>query len=92
MSTISLSYQVYRLYMTPPHIQQYQLIHSCSETTFCLYGILARKFNLITHPINIYVYTDLYACTLRSECQGLTLTPLLTPTVDTTYCDGVLIA
>ena len=30
--------------------------------------------------------------TLRSDCQGLTLIPLLTPTVDTTYCDGVLIA
>ena len=30
--------------------------------------------------------------TLRSDCQGLTLTPLLTPTVDTTYCDVVLIA
>ena len=30
--------------------------------------------------------------TLRSECQGLTLPSLLTPTVDTTYCDVVLIA
>ena len=29
--------------------------------------------------------------TLRSDCQGLTLTPLLTPTVDTIYCDVVLI-
>jgi len=29
--------------------------------------------------------------TLRFDCQGLTLTPLLTPTVDTTYCDVVLI-
>ena len=33
-----------------------------------------------------------YEYTLRSDCQGLTLTPLLTPTVDTTYSDGVLIA
>ena len=32
------------------------------------------------------------AATLRSDCQGLTLIPLLTPTVDTTYSDGVLIA
>ena len=29
--------------------------------------------------------------TLRSNCQGLTLPPLLTPTVDTMYCDVVLI-
>ena len=29
--------------------------------------------------------------TLRSDCQRLTLTPLLTPTVDTIYCDVVLI-
>ena len=26
------------------------------------------------------------------DCQGLTLRPLQTPTVDTTYCDVVLIA
>ena len=30
--------------------------------------------------------------TLLSNCQGLTLTSLLIPTVDTTYCDVVLIA
>ena len=30
--------------------------------------------------------------TLRSNCQGLTLPALLIPTVDTTYCDVVLIA
>ena len=30
--------------------------------------------------------------TLRSDCQGLTLISLLTPTVDTTYCDVILIA
>ena len=30
--------------------------------------------------------------TLRSDCQRLALIPLLTPTVDTTYCDVVLIA
>ena len=30
--------------------------------------------------------------TLRSNCQGLILPPLLTPTVDTTYCYVVLIA
>ena len=30
--------------------------------------------------------------TLRSNCQGLTLPPLLTPTVDTVYGDVVLIA
>jgi len=29
---------------------------------------------------------------LRDDCQGLTLISLLTPTVDTTYCDVVLIA
>ena len=29
---------------------------------------------------------------LRSDCQGLALSPLLTPTVDTTYCDVILIA
>jgi len=29
--------------------------------------------------------------TLWINCQGLTLPPLLTPTVDTTYCDVVLI-
>ena len=29
--------------------------------------------------------------TLRSDCQGLTLIPLLTPTVDTTNCDVVFI-
>ena len=29
--------------------------------------------------------------TLRSDHQGLTLPPLLTPTVDTIYCDVVLI-
>ena len=35
---------------------------------------------------------DIYLkCTLRSDCQGLTLLPLLTATVDTTYCDVVLI-
>ena len=28
---------------------------------------------------------------MRSDCQGFTLTPLQTPTVDTTYCDVVLI-
>ena len=30
--------------------------------------------------------------TLRSDFQGLSLIPLLTATVDTTYCDVVLIA
>jgi len=30
--------------------------------------------------------------TLRSDCQGLTLIPPLTLTVDTTYCDVVLVA
>ena len=30
--------------------------------------------------------------TLLSDCQGLTLSPLLTTTVDTTYCDVILIA
>ena len=30
--------------------------------------------------------------TLRSDCQELTLPPLLPSTVDTTYCDVVLIA
>jgi len=34
----------------------------------------------------------IFPLTLRSDCQGLTLPPLLTPTVDTTYCDVVLIA
>ena len=34
----------------------------------------------------------LYESTLRSDCQGLTLTPLLSPTIDTTYSNGVLIA
>ena len=34
--------------------------------------------------------TSMY--TLKSDCQGFTLISLLTPTVDTTYCDGVLIA
>ena len=29
--------------------------------------------------------------TLRSDCQGLTLSALLTPTVDTTYCEVVVI-
>ena len=29
---------------------------------------------------------------LRSDCQGLTLIPFLITTVDTTYCDVVLIA
>ena len=38
------------------------------------------------------MHTLIHIITLRSDCQGLTLTPLLTPTVDTTYCDGVLIA
>ena len=33
----------------------------------------------------------LIVVTLRRDCQGLTLTPLLTPTVDTTYCNVVLI-
>ena len=28
--------------------------------------------------------------TLRSDCQGFTLTPFVTPTVDTMYCDVVL--
>ena len=31
------------------------------------------------------------AHTSRSNCQGLTLPPLLTTTIDTTYCDVVLI-
>ena len=31
-------------------------------------------------------------CTFKSDCQGLTLIPLLITTVDTTYCDVVLIA
>ena len=30
--------------------------------------------------------------TLKSDCQGFTLPSFLTPTVDTTYCDVVLIA
>ena len=33
-----------------------------------------------------------YKHTFRSDCQGLTLPPRLTLTVDTTYCDVVLIA
>ena len=39
----------------------------------------------INHAVSITVHT------LCSDCQWLTLTPLLTPTVDTTYCDVVLI-
>ena len=32
------------------------------------------------------------AHTLRSNCQGLTFTPLLTSTVDTMYCNVVFMA
>ena len=34
----------------------------------------------------------LISLALRSDCQGFTLTPLLTSTVDTMYCDVVVIA
>ena len=50
------------------------------------------------HSIKMFTYictslcTTITKSTLRSDCQGLTLPPLLTPTVDTTYCDAVLIA
>ena len=42
--------------------------------------------------LSVIVGNVLCMYTLRSECQGFTLTLLLTPTVDTTYSDGVLIA
>ena len=44
---------------------------------------------ILNPPLIWYVPLDY---TLRSNCQGLTLPPLLTPTVDTMYCDAVLIA
>ena len=40
----------------------------------------------------IYAPNVSHTSTLRSDCQGLTLSPLLTPTVNTMYCDVVLIA
>ena len=58
---------------------------------------VVMQFVIDKSMILIYnVHTDcttLYLqCTFKSDCQGLTLTSLLTPTVDTTYCDVVLIA
>ena len=46
--------------------------------------------------LHYYIQCHVWIYTLRSNCQGRTLipllTPLLTPTVDTMYSDGVLIA
>ena len=46
--------------------------------------IVSQKLKLMLPPIVLL--------TLRSDCQGLTLPPLLTPAVDTTYSDVVFIA
>ena len=40
----------------------------------------------------LYIIRSHLTHTLRSDCQGPTLPPLLISTVDTTYCDVVLIA
>ena len=47
-------------------------------------NIVSQKLKLMLPPIVLL--------TLRSDYQGLTLPPLLTPAVDTTYSDVVLIA
>jgi len=52
---------------------------------FQLARMKITKFALIDHAVSRS------ALTLRSDCQGLTLTPLLTLTVDTMYCNVVLI-
>ena len=50
-----------------------------------LAGIKSLKFASINNAVFNIVHT------LWSDCQGLTLTPLLTPTVDTTHCNVVFI-
>ena len=42
--------------------------------------------------LHFYVCATITKHTLRSNCQGLTLSPLQPSTVDTMYCDVVLIA
>ena len=55
--------------------------------------------NTIVHDSKMPLFMPLLDCVmnlkcvyLEEDCQGLTLISLLTPAVDTTYCDGVLIA
>ena len=48
--------------------------------------ILLESTTHINHAVSITVHT------LCSDWQGLTCTPFLSATVDTTYCDVVLIA
>ena len=41
---------------------------------------------------SVFTANTLSAHTLRSNCQGLTFTPLPTPTVDAMYCNVVILA
>ena len=47
---------------------------------------------MLTTTTVYVIVINVRRCTLRSDCQGVTLSSLLTPTVDTTDCDVVLIA
>ena len=81
------------------------LLQSCIKKTiitfpqWTVYNSQTNKILLIIYALEIsmtssHMHSTLLfrKLTLRSHCQGLTLPALLFPTVDTTYCDVVLIA
>ena len=57
--------------------------------TFSMYFLFSCNYN---SKLILCIGKLTTSLTLRSDCQGLTLPPLLTPTVSTIYCDIVLIA
>ena len=63
-------------------------IHICNAITL-VWGLLRLASITVTNT-KILIMQVPRANTLRSNYQGLTFTPLLTPTVDTTYCNVVL--
>ena len=60
--------------------------HTCTNSMFTM-----RVTVNVVHTSKSLT-SNCFEPTLRSNCQGLTLPSLLTATVDTTYCDVVLIA
>ena len=67
------------------YIYIYEKLQSVREPYHHTLNTVSQQSKLKLQPITVVL-------ALRSDCQGLTLPPILTPTVDTTYCDVVFIA
>ena len=65
-------------------------IDFCTQINICHYNYVDIRHSI--DNLNLITTQYVISTTLRSNCQGLTLISLLIPTVDTTYCDAVLIA